>query len=51
MRSQRLLTLLAALVLMLPVGLLAQNTPAQDNQNMPNNGNMSNSAQQNSGRR
>jgi len=49
MRSQRLLTLLAALVLMLPVGLLAQNTPASpDNQTMPNSSNMGNSAQQNS---
>ena len=48
MRSQRLLTLLAVLVLMLPVGLLAQNTPApQDNQSMPNSGNMGSSAQQN----
>lgn len=51
MRIQRLLTLFAALMLMLPVGLLAQNMPAsQDNQNMPNNSqtNMGNNSQQNS---
>lgn len=56
MRSQRLLVLLAGLLLMLPVGLLAQNTPAsQDNQNMPQNspnngqGDMSNYGRQNMG--
>ncbi|HEV2400056.1 MAG TPA: hypothetical protein VGS27_24165 [Candidatus Sulfotelmatobacter sp.] len=54
MRSQRLLVLFAGLLLMLPVGLLAQNTPtSQDNQNTPQNspnngqGDMSNYGRQN----
>ncbi|SRR5581483_5714728 len=50
MRNQRFLVLFAALILMLPAGLLAQNMPAsQDNQNMPNNSqsNMGNNGQQN----
>ncbi len=50
MRIQRLAMLVAAFILMLPVGLLAQNMPAsQDNQNMPNSqSNMGNNTQQNS---
>ena len=51
MRIQKLMIMLAALLLMLPAALLAQNTPAsQDNQTMPNNSqsNMGNNAQQNS---
>ena len=50
MRIQKLLVLFAGLLLMLPVGLLAQNMPAsQDNQNMPSNSqsNMGNNSQQN----
>lgn len=50
MRIQKLLVLLTALAVMLPVGLLAQNMPASpDNQNMPQNSpsNMSNNGQQN----
>jgi len=54
MRSQKLLVLFAGLLLILPVGLLAQNTPAsQDNQNTPQNspnngqGDMSNYGRQN----
>ena len=50
MRRQELLVLFAALMLMLPVGVLAQNVPAsQDNQSMPNNSqsNMGNNSQQN----
>ncbi len=50
MRIQKLLVSFAALLLMLPVGLLAQNMPAsQDNQSMPNNSqsNMGNNTQQN----
>jgi len=51
MRMKKLLVLLAALAVMLPLGLLAQNTPAsQDNQNMPNSqSNMGNNTQQNMG--
>lgn len=49
MRIQRSLVLSASLALLLPVGLLAQNTPAsQDNQNMPSNA-PSNMGQQNMG--
>ncbi len=49
MRIQKSLVLFAALLLMVPVSLLAQNLPAsQDNQSMPNSqSNMGNNSQQN----